>query len=124
MTEKEALSIIEQVAAAYPRFDLTGSLGEKRIEIWLKQLIKMPYEPVLQRLMHHIAKSGYMPAIADISVFDKAENRHLGKMKQWEQEVAAQKQSGDFKTAEDFLAPDIKAMFARLKEQKANGRTC
>ncbi len=87
MEMNEALDILQRIAAAYTQFDLTGSLGEKRIEVWSEQLMNMPYEPVLERLKHHILHERFAPTVAEISVKSKQDNSFLNELKQWEKDA-------------------------------------
>jgi len=83
----EALEILQRIAASYTQFDLTGEIGEKRIEVWSSHLIKMPYKPVLERTNHHILNEKFPPTIAEISVKPKQSNDFLSELKQWEKDA-------------------------------------
>jgi hypothetical protein len=98
MTEVEAMDILETISAAYPHFDLTGSVGEKRISLWLTKLEKMPYTGVKKRLEEHLGKSHFPPSIAEISVSPPSRNQYLEQHRQWVQEgqqrIAHEKRQG------------------------------
>ncbi|BFI99890.1 MAG: hypothetical protein PME_23260 [Priestia megaterium] len=55
----EALDILQRIAASYTQFDLTGEIGERRIEVWSSHLMKMPYKPVLERVNQHILREKF-----------------------------------------------------------------
>ncbi|MDN4525351.1 replicative helicase loader/inhibitor [Fictibacillus fluitans] len=117
MEFNEALDIVQRIAAAYARFDLTGKAGEKRIELWTEHLLPMPYKPVLQNLNQHINTRAFPPSISEIAAADKSANDFLEKKREWEAQAAHEKQSGNKKTAKDFMPPDLmKRLEKRRKE--------
>lgn len=113
MTEEQGFEILERIAAVYTQFDL----NEKRIEVWLEQLLKMPYERVLKNLNHHISTNRFPPSIADIAAEAQQENLFLEQKKNWESQVLAQRKSGDFKTFIDFLPEALKEKYAHLIQE-------
>lgn len=88
MRNDQAKDILLRIAAIYPRFDLMDP--PKRLEIWMEQLIKMPYEPVRQRLTDHLLSNPFPPSIAEIAVKEPPRNEFLAKQRQWEDEVRAE----------------------------------
>lgn len=84
MTYNQAVTILEYISAAYPRFEIT----EKRVEIWVEQLANMPYEKVLARLKQHIKEKPFPPSVAEISVYVSPKNEFLNQHEQWLREGA------------------------------------
>ncbi|WLR50058.1 replicative helicase loader/inhibitor [Bacillus tianshenii] len=114
MNEEQAFDILQRIAAAYTQFDLTGSIGEKRIEVWVKQLTPMPYERVLFNLDEHMAKNKFPPTIAEIAAQPKQENTHFENIRQWERAVAEARKAGHTKTFVDFLPEKLRHKYNKL----------
>lgn len=87
MNKQESTDIIRRIAAAYPKFDLTGKVGQARIELWMEHLEKLDYSTTLQKLNKHISESKYPPTIAEINVEPKPKNEYLERIKQMKKEV-------------------------------------
>ncbi|MEC1551557.1 replicative helicase loader/inhibitor [Bacillus haynesii] len=84
MEVNQAMEILQRIAAAYTKFDLTGDVGKKRIELWIDHLSKLPYEPVLAKVDEHILNNRFPPSIAEIKVRQPEKNEFLAKQKEWE----------------------------------------
>lgn len=84
MNGEQIKEIMIRIAAVYPQFDLTGEVGNKRIEVWSSHLKDMPYDQVSKRLDDHIAVKSFPPAISEIAVKPKKNNDFLELQKEWE----------------------------------------
>ncbi|MDP1441933.1 replicative helicase loader/inhibitor [Priestia megaterium] len=107
----EALDILQRIAASYTQFDLTGEIGERRIEVWSLHLMKMPYKPVLERVNQHILREKFPPTIAEVSVKVQTNNEFLDEQSQWREQVKQEKKAGNHKTFVDHLSPELKKKY-------------
>ncbi|MED4354982.1 replicative helicase loader/inhibitor [Schinkia azotoformans] len=116
MTEEQCLEILRRITAAYPQFDLDGPVGEKRIELWVERLLKMPYEPVLHKLNQYIDIHHFPPTIAQIAVEPPLDNSFLKQQQVWAAQVKAERESGRMKTFLDYLPEELRGTYSRLLE--------
>jgi len=107
----EALDILQRIAASYTQFDLTGEIGERRIEVWSSHLMNMPYKPVLERVNQHILREKFPPTIAEVSVKVQTNNEFLDEQSQWREQVKQEKKTGNHKTFVDHLSPELKKKY-------------
>ncbi len=84
MERNQALEILRTINDVYPRFDLT----DRKIKALLPQLERMDYERVMAKFSNYMISSPYPPTLADIAAYAPKENKHLEKMKAWEEEAA------------------------------------
>lgn len=89
MTKDQAKEILLTIAAAYPKFNLTDN--KLRVNVWVENLLSMPFEAVKQRLNGHVLNNPFPPSIAEIAVKPKTNNDFLSKQRQWEEEVRAER---------------------------------
>ncbi len=118
MTEEQCLEILSHITAAYPQFDLDGPIGEKRIELWVERLMKMPYEPVLHKLKQYIDHHHFPPTIAQIAIEPPVENKFLNQQQVWAAQVKTERESGRMKMFLDYLPEDLRDTYSRLLEGK------
>lgn len=108
------LEILSRITAAYPQFDLDGPIGEKRIELWVERLLKMPYEPVLHKLNQYIDAHHFPPTIAGIAVEPPVKNMFLNQQQVWAAQVKAERESGRMETSIDYLPEELRGKYSRL----------
>ena len=120
MTEEQSLEVLKRITAAYPQFDLDGPVGEKRIELWVERLLKMPYEPVLHKLNQYIDIHHFPPTIAQITVEPPLDNSFLKQQQGWAAQVKAERESGRMKTFLDYLPEELRGTYSRLLEGKGD----
>lgn len=114
MTEEQCLEILSRITAGYPQFDLDGPVGEKRIELWVERLLKMPYEPVLHKLNQYIDAHSFPPTIAQIAVEPSLDNSFLKQQQGWAAQVKAERESGRMITFLDYLPEEMRGTYSRI----------
>ncbi|WP_180994429.1 replicative helicase loader/inhibitor [Bacillus sp. Marseille-P3661] len=121
MNKDQCYDIIETIAGAYPMFDISSRIGQKRINVWIQHLSKMPYERVMKKLEMHISDYRFPPVIADIAVEMPKENTFLIQLKQWEEQVREERERGMIKPVDEYLPKNTKDEYKYLFEGEADG---
>ncbi|TCN20418.1 replicative helicase loader/inhibitor [Mesobacillus foraminis] len=82
MGTDEVCEIVAKVQAIYPQF----KINDEMLVIWMNMFRDMDFDLVMQKLLVHMAKSPFPPAIADIAAFADKGNHFLEKNMSWELE--------------------------------------
>ena len=85
MNHDEAVEVLKTIEEVYgdkfPRM-------KRKAELWISQLKKMKYDPVMRRLTNHVVKSPFPPTLSEIAVYEVADNGMAEKMARWKKEAA------------------------------------
>ncbi|RWZ54563.1 hypothetical protein EQV77_14945 [Halobacillus fulvus] len=85
MNHNQAIEVLETISELYPRkFDIT----ERVAKILIPKLLKMDFDGVIGKLSDYAVSNPFPPTVSDIAVYPPEENRHLERMKEWEEEAA------------------------------------
>lgn len=82
MRTEDVYQILAKIESIYPQFKIIDEM----LVIWINMFSGMDFDLVMQKLLVHIAKSPFPPAIAEIAAYSDKENHFLEKTMLWEQE--------------------------------------
>jgi len=84
MTKEEAFDVLETIQEFYP----SVKMGEKKVRVFIPQLLKMDYEGVIANLSAHVVSNQYAPTLAEIAAYPVEPNVHLEELRKWQAEAA------------------------------------
>ncbi|WP_156289856.1 hypothetical protein [Oceanobacillus salinisoli] len=84
MTKEEAFDVLDAIQEFYP----SVKLGERKIRVFIPQLLKMDYEGVISNLNAHVISHQYAPTLTEIAAYPVEPNGHLEELRAWQEEAA------------------------------------
>ncbi|MGP4060999.1 hypothetical protein [Halobacillus sp. H74] len=85
MKYEEAVDVLETMEELFEgKFTIT----KRKLTVFVPELEKMEYSPVMDKLYHYASQYPYPPTLADIAVYPPKENDYLEKMRRWDEEAA------------------------------------
>ncbi|GAB3053410.1 hypothetical protein [Virgibacillus ainsalahensis] len=84
MTKEEAFDVLEIIQEFYPNV----TMGERKIRVFIPQLLKMDYEGVIRNLSAHVVSHQYAPTLMEIASYLEEPNMHLEELRAWQEEAA------------------------------------
>lgn len=84
MTKEEAFDVLDAIQEFYPNV----KMGERKIRVFIPQLLKMDYEGVMDNLSNHVVSHQYAPTLTEIAAYPAEPNVHLEELRVWQEEAA------------------------------------
>ncbi|MCP3027632.1 hypothetical protein [Halobacillus sp. A5] len=101
MRHEEAADVLETIEELFGgKFVIT----ERKIEVFIPQLMKMEYKPVMEKVFDYASRYPFPPTLADIAVYPPQSNDYLKKKKQWDEEAAQVPEETKRRFEEKFAA--------------------